>query len=187
MESRTETKQLLEKEKADKRSCLKKALGIIAVFSMVILFSTSATCVQLLERRIPDLELNTFRLGIPLLFYTIGLIILRKWPMIERSEIGTALFFSFFTSGSGTAYLCRCDIPPAAAAVFCVSTTSTIVVGLFLFRLCWTEEITPKKVLFAAMAVCGVILVIQPWIQLEVCHHHGITEKDHLNNTIFME
>ena len=180
MESKTETKILLEKEKDDKLSYLKKASGIIAMLLTVILFCTSAICVQLLERRIPDLELNTFRCGIPLIFYVIGLVVIRRWPMIDRSQIGTALLFSMFTTGSGLFTFVAVTFLPAAA-VLCISSTSTIVAGLFLFALCRTERVTPKKVLFAGLCVCGVIFVIQPWVQLET---YGITEKENPSDNV---
>ena len=63
-----ETEQFLQKNDTEK-SYFESFKGIIAVFSVVILYTASATCVQLLERRIPDLELNAFRCGIPLIFY----------------------------------------------------------------------------------------------------------------------
>ena len=53
----TEKVELLENE-SNEKSYLKTATGVIAIFSTVTLFSISATCVQLLERRIPDLELE---------------------------------------------------------------------------------------------------------------------------------
>ena len=62
LSAETETKQLLEN---DNRLNLTSVKGLVAAFTVVILHATSATCVQLLERRIPDLELNAFRCGIP--------------------------------------------------------------------------------------------------------------------------
>ena len=180
MESQTEKKILLEKEKDDKLSYLKKASGIVAIFLTVILFCTSATCVQLLERRIPDLELNTSRCGVTFIFYIIGLIVIKRWPMIDRSEIGTALLFTMFATGAGLFTFVAVTFLPAAA-VFCNSSTSTIAAGLFLFALCWTEKIMLKKVLFAGLCVCGVILVIQPWIQWEP---YGSTEKKNASDTV---
>ena len=62
-----ESKQLLEKDN-NAKSYLESLKGIIAVFSVVILNTISASCVQLLGRRIPDFELNTFRSAVPLIF-----------------------------------------------------------------------------------------------------------------------
>ena len=174
MESKTETKQLLEKEKADQRSCLKKASGIIAVFSVVILYTASATCVQLLERRILDLELNAFRCGIPLIFYSIGLIVMRKWPMVQKSEIGVTLLYSVVGSSSKMGEFVAVTFLPAAT-VSCLFSTSSIIFGLLLFALLLKESVTVQKLLFAAMCICGVILVVQPWVELRT---HGVYFKD---------
>ena len=39
---------------------------------------------------------------------------------------------------------------------------------------------TRKKILFAGLCVCGVILIIQPWMQLEVYNQNGTREKENL-------
>ena len=172
----TEKAQLLESE-SNEKSYLKKATGVIAVFSAMLLFSSSATCVQLLERRIPDLELNTFRSGIPLLFYATGLLIMRRWPVIDRSKIAATLGYSLGISCSGLSQFVAVSFLPAAAA-FCVCCTSGIISGIFIFALCWNETVTLKKVLFAGLCVCGVILRIQPWMQLKGYNQNGNTEKE---------
>ena len=159
-----ETKQLIVK-KFNTTSYLESVKGIIAVLSAVILYTASATCVQLLERRIPDLELNTFRCGIPLIFYSIGLIMVERWPIIDRSEIGGTLLYSLVGSSSKMGGLVAVTFLPAAA-VSCLYSTSTIIFGLLLFSLLLKEAVTVKKVLFAVMSVCGVILVVQPWMEL---------------------
>ena len=132
----------------------------------MILYTVSATSVQLLERRIPDLELNTFRSGIPLIFYSIGLFVMRRWPIIERSQIGVALLYSLVGSSSKMGEFVAMTFLPAAT-VSCVYSTSSIISGLLLYALCLKELATLRKMLFAAICVCGVILVIQPWIENE--------------------
>ena len=72
-----ETELIFQKDNIE-NSYSKPVKGIIAVFLVVILYTASATCVQLLARGIPDLELNTFRCGIPLVFYSIGLIMMQR-------------------------------------------------------------------------------------------------------------
>ena len=152
-----ENKQLLEID--DKpTSYVESVKGIIAVFSIVILYTASATCVQLLERRIPDLELNTFRSGIPLIFCSIGLIVMRRWPLIDRSEIVGTLLYSLAASSCKMGELVAVTFLPAAA-VSCLFSTSSIIFGLPLFALLWKETVTVRKIMLAVMCVCGVILV----------------------------
>ena len=140
-----------------------KAKGVTAIFIVVLLITISATSVQLLERRIPDLELNTFRSGIPLVCYIIALAILKKWPRVERCEIGTILGYATVTSFLALGQFIAVTFLPAAT-VFCVAITGTIISGLVLFALCWDEGVRLSKVLFACLALTGVILVIQPWM-----------------------
>ena len=97
------------------KSYLESVKGIIAVFSVVILCTVSATCVQLLGRRIPDLELNTFRCGIPLIFYSIGLIMMQRWPRIDRSEIGATLLYSLAGSSCKLGEFVAVTFLPASA------------------------------------------------------------------------
>ena len=129
--SDAETGQLLQNE-GSKRSYLKTATGIIAVFTAVILFSVSDTCVQLVERRIPDLEMNTFRSGIPLMFCTSVMLILQRWPIIEVSKIVAILAYSLANFCSSLSQFVAVSFLPAAEA-FCVCCTSAIVWGLFIF------------------------------------------------------
>ena len=171
-----ETKQLIVK-KSNTTSYPESVKGIIAVFSAVILYTASATCVQLLERRIPDLELNAFRCGIPLIFYSIGFIMMQRWPMIDRSEIGSTLLYSLAGSSSKMGEFVAVTFLPAAA-VSCLYSTSRITFGLLLFSLLLKEGVTVKKTLFAVMCVCGVILVVQPWMEFRT---YDLTDRGNLS------
>ena len=72
-----ESEQDNEDNKGRKR-CLQSFRGVTATFAQVLLFTASATSVQLLERRIPDLELNTFRNAVPAVLYAMGILFTRK-------------------------------------------------------------------------------------------------------------
>ena len=79
MEKGQETEGLLIEESEEdnednkgRKRCLQSLKGVIATFAQVLLFTASATSVQLLERRIPDLELNTFRNAVPAVLYALG-------------------------------------------------------------------------------------------------------------------
>ena len=161
-----ESKQLLEKDN-NATSYLESVKGIIAVFSVVILNTVSASCVQLLERRIPDFELNTFRSVVPLIFLSIGLIVMRRWPRIDRSEIGLTILCSVLGSSSKMGELVAVTFLPAAA-VSCLFSTSAITSGLCLFALLLKETITVKKILLAVVCICGAILVVQPWMEFRM-------------------
>ena len=91
---------------------------------------------------------------------------MRRWPVTNRKEVAAILVYSLGVCCSGLAQFVAVSVLPAAAA-FCVCCTSGTVCGIFIFALCWNETVTLKKVLFAGLCVCGVILIIQPWMQLE--------------------
>ena len=146
-----------------------------------------ASSVQLLERRIPDLELNTFRNGIPLVLYSIVFLLLRRWPVIERRQIGVTFLYTVVSFLCASMFFIAVSLLPVATVTTTFSTTF-IVFGLFAFSLGWNEQITPRKVLFAALCVSGVTLVIQPWnlhsrpTGTTSLTDHVVTASNHLND-----
>ena len=75
------------------KTYMQKMKGISAAFGCVLFYTSSAACVQLLERRIPDFELNTFRASVTLIFYSSYFLVTWKLPVVERSEIGATLLY----------------------------------------------------------------------------------------------
>ena len=138
--------------------------GVIATFAQVLLFVASATSVQLLERRIPDLELNTFRNAVPAVLYTLGILYTRKWPVIQRDKIVITFLYTFVTFMNGLFFFIAVTLLPAGI-VSSVVNTSCILFSLVAFSLCSNERVTPKAVLLSILCVCGVILIIQPWTE----------------------
>ena len=96
---------------------------------------------------------------------------------MKRKEIAAILVYSLGVCCSGLAQFVAVSFLPAAAA-FCVCCTSGIISGIFIFALCGEETVTLKKIMFAGLCVCGVILIIQPWVQLEVYNENGTKEKE---------
>ena len=78
-----------DKEGSEERKGSVQSLkGVLVTFAQVLLFVASATSVQLLERRIPDLELNTFRNAVPTLLYALGILFTGNWPIIQSDKLG---------------------------------------------------------------------------------------------------
>ena len=141
---------------------LGKLKGISAAVGLVIMYVLSGTAVQLLERRIPDLELNSFRMGGPLVAACLYILITRDWPVIPRQEIWVTVAYTITTFISGFFYFVSISFLPAST-VSCTSATARILSTLFLFSLCWDEKLTISKLLFALLSVAGVAMAIQPW------------------------
>ena len=154
---------ILEKHGGDKKGQrLDTVKGIIAAVVIVILFASSATAVQLLERRIPDMELNTFRSAAPFVMSAILTLIPRELPLIGRDEILATVLYTVDIFIAALFYFVAISMLPAAVAA-CVAYTSMMISALFIFSLCWNEKITTRNVMFALISVPGVVMVIQPW------------------------
>ena len=136
--------------------------GILAAFAWVPLLVTSAASVQLLERQIPDFELNALRFGTAGILFAIGVIVLtRQCPVIPISEITSVMGFVTFTMGSTVSIYSAVNYIPVAS-VHSIYLTSSIVSGVILYAVFLKEKVTLKIVLFATLCCFGVVLVIQP-------------------------
>ena len=159
-----ENECLVEKDEQDKVRGVSfdTIKGIIAAFVMVLLWATSAAAVQLLERRIPDVELNMFRCATPFLACATLILISKEWPLVQKDEIGATVLYTVDIFISALFYFVAISLLPAAL-VACITYTSSVVSALFIFSLCWNEKITMRNVMFALISVLGVVMVIQPW------------------------
>ena len=158
-----EKKYILENHGGDQRGQRLDTLkGIVAAVVIVILFASSTTAVQLLERRIPDMELNTFRSAAPFMMSTILTLISKEWPLVRHDEIFATAMYTVDIFIAALFYFVAFTILPAALAA-CISYTSMMISALFVFSLCWNEKITMRNIMFALISVLGVVMVIQPW------------------------
>ena len=129
-----ETKQLIV-NKLNATSYLESVKGIIAVLSAVILYTASATCVQLLEK-----ANSRFRIKHLSMWNSSNILLNRinndakMADLIDRSEIGSTLLYSLAASSSKMGEFVAVTFLPAAA-VSCLYSTSTIIFGLLLFSL----------------------------------------------------
>ena len=80
---------------------------------------------------------------------------MRRWPRIDRSEIGLTILCSLLGSSSKMGELVAVTFLPAAA-VSCLFSTSAITSGLCLFAL------------LAEVCICGAVLVVQPWMEFRM-------------------
>ena len=151
-------------ENEEQKSCVQSLKGVIATFAQVLLFVVSATSVQLLERRIPDLELNTFRNAFPTVLYSLGVLFTGNLPVIQRDKMAVTFVYTVVTFTNGLFFFIAVTMLPAGMVASVVS-TSYILFGLVVFSVCFNERITPRGVLLSVLCVCGVILIIQPWTQ----------------------
>ena len=154
---------IVEEANKDKENIgyLHRFKGLFAALISVILVVISATCVQLLQRKIPDFELNTFRVLPAVFVYSFVLILTKEFPVVPRSEIIATFCFSLLNIiNSVNIYIAVTFIPVSSAESLRI--TSEIVSGIFLFAIFLEDRMTVSGVLSAALCVGGVTLVIQP-------------------------
>ena len=176
----SEKEQLLDKETKSYFSTIK---GIAAAFGIVILFASSATAVQLLERRIPDMELNSCRCAAALIGSGITFLISRDYPLIPRDEISATVVYTVNIFISALFYFVAVSLLPIALAA-CVTYTSGVVSALFIFSMCWHEKLILRNVLLSMVSVAGVVLVIQPW-KPTYFRNNGMFSLTHTDDNVY--
>ena len=178
-EESNETKKLVAKAGVQQHKySFQTLLGLAAAFGCVFLYTTAATCVQLLERRIPDFELNAIRSFVTLLCCSLYLTLRLKLPRIERSHFGPIfLYMGLVFVNRICTYLSVSLVPIAAACSLQYATTVTT--SLILFPMTGLEKLSMKKVLMAALCVSGVFLVTQPTFRAD----NNSVKLDNLNST----
>ena len=157
-----ETEGILEKkEDSERKGCVYRFKGVVAGFGAVMFYVSSGTCVQLLNRRIPDFELNTIRSAVSLLAYSSYLLITGKWPVVPRDMIAVTLMYILASFLNSLGYYTAVSLLPAACEVS-LQNTITVLAGLVLFSVFWKEKITLWKLVYAALCIVGVVMVVQP-------------------------
>ena len=140
---------------------LDKIKGFACAGLWVAMVTVSATCCQLLERRIPDFELNTIRLLTVWILMIILLLAKRRLPKTEKFKMPIFFLHSIFATGISLPLFISVTLT-SVTTTQCIFMTSGLVSGLFIFLLVVKEKITVKKVVCALLCIVGVILVVQP-------------------------
>ena len=144
--------------KSNKLSTVK---GIAAMLGYVVMASTSRICVQMLEKAVPDFELNAIRCGSYFLLAALYFAVTKTWPTVNRENwTSVGLLCILSTSVGLTMYIAVTLIP--LASVDSVQTTCQVTTSLVMFTLINKEKITWEKLLGVPVCSAGVILVLQP-------------------------
>ena len=151
-----------EKEEGGKVSnYCNKLNGLLAASAWVVFVVISDTSCQLIQRKIPDLELNMLRFIVSLVCIAYCLLYRRQLPKLSKSQIGPVAALAccnFVTTQS--IYTAVSMAPLASVRSICM--TSVLMSGMILLFVCVNENITAKRLLPAILAICGIFLVLQP-------------------------
>ena len=162
----------LDKEKHSSQ-CLAKVKGFVGVMASILSAVVSYTSVQLLERAIPDFELNSIRFGLASICILPILLIKRIPVLIPRDQIQGTIGYGIFVFGEiGTTYVAVTYIP--VSHLDAIKLTAAVSSGLILFSVLWEEKLTVSKISFALLGVCGLICVTQPDF---IFHSHHLTSN----------
>ncbi len=164
MEASEKTRLLGKQDQADSLQDvgrLQKVIGLLCAILWVFCMIVSSVSVQLLEKRIPDFELNAFRCFSPLIPFIPYLLVKRKLPKIPKREIsGTIFFFICTTTSTLTVYVAASLLP--LATLQCITQSVYIASGVILYFLFLGEKPSVVVLVAAAVCLCGVFMVIQP-------------------------
>ena len=164
-----------------------KLKGSASVLVSVLMEVISATCVQLLRRSIPDMELNTMRFATAFILISTIFLLQRKLPKVPILEIPYVLCFTVLLVVNTIGLFIPVTYLSLTTAES-VSITSLIISGMFLYWTFWDDQITLKAALFAALCVIGVTLVIQPKVLFTGKHNHlNSTQNSTTENTPYIE
>ena len=143
-----------DEERKDEISSLQKCKGIVAASTDVLMMVISVTCVQLLERKVPDFELNTIRQATGVLFFFIVSIVTGKGYVIHKCEIFGTMCLGFLSFGTSICIFIAVTYIPLSNER-ALEMTSTIISGIILFSIFWKEVVTFKNIFFAFLCICG--------------------------------
>ncbi len=149
-------------QETQRRPWLQSLKGILAAFMFVIAHVIGVTNIQLLQRRIPDLELQVFRCVGIVLTSLVWMLAKQRIPKIPWQDVPVMLFYGFIVILDSTALYIGFALFPGTAAQ-CAETALSLLSGLFIYWLCGQERFSCKRVLFAMLCLGGAILVLQPW------------------------
>ena len=146
----------------DQPSNCQKVKALAAVLAGLF-FATvaSSVCVQLLNRAIPDFQLNTMRFAVAFTLQTIVLLIFKRLPKIPRHEIPYLALFGIFILVDNISIYAAVTFLPLSTCQ-CIIITSSIVSGLILFAVFYNDRVTVRSICLALLCACGVVLVVQP-------------------------
>ena len=152
--------------------------GLLSVFTVSCLLVLSSTFVQLLDRRIPDFELNALRSMAGLVLTLLTAFYTRELPVVPISEILSTLCFGLFSFTGVSFYVAITFIPLSTAESILL--TSAIVFSSVLFAIFGQELITLANLTSAIVCITGVLLIVQPE---SIFHQTEHLPEDMVENT----
>ena len=136
----------------------------------------STVCVQLLERTIPDFELNFIRCLFGLIVFSGYFVLRRHSPLVPKSGIIITVAYGTVVTGTSLCnYISVAFIP--LASFQSLKTTANITLSVIIFAIFAQENTFIKNILSAMICVTGVLMIVQPEFVFPGSHRE--TEEQH--------
>ena len=113
--------------------------GIAVTLCYIILGTASKTCLQALDRSIPDFELNAIRCGFSAVFMGSYFAARRKFPRIAETNFKLLVFFTILTNLKTLASCTSVTFVPMASAE-CTYVTAMVLSGMVIYTFCNGER-----------------------------------------------
>ena len=161
MDDENEEKQNLMEDKEESLKWVPRLKGVGAMVCYVLAASVSAVCVQMLERSIPDFELNAMRCGLPWICMTIYFIVKREIPKVLKENWLPVLLFSIVSNLVTIGLYVSVTLAPLATTE-CIMMSSVVFSGFLAYTLCNRERIRWDSLVVTPFCIAGLFLVLQP-------------------------
>ena len=141
-----------EEKEDDEVTCYQRFKRLAASFVSIPMVVISSTCIQLLERKMPDFELTSIRMICALILSGLGLCLLKTSPWISRCEIGSTILFGLLNFSLFTfAYMAVTFLPVVSVDAIWIS--SGISSGIILLAIFWNEKVSVQRMGLAAVCI----------------------------------
>ena len=153
--------------------------GIAAMLAYTVFAATSRVCVQMLEKAVPDFELNAIRCAFTMGCLAVYFVATKTWPIVNRDNwISVGLLCIFNNVCSLTLFIAVTLI--SLSSVESVLVTCQVITSLVIFKLINKEKVTWDKLLAVPVCSTGVILVLQPTFIFR--HQNGVEIQSSVTN-----
>ena len=142
-------------------STVSTAKGISALLLTAVFTAASRISVQMLEKAVPDFELNAIRCACALVCMSVYFVCVKSFPWIERGKIVSVFLVCFFNNVITIGLYVSVTLLPLATSS-CIITTVIVGCSVVLFRIINKEKIQWDKMVAVPICILGVFLVLQP-------------------------
>ncbi len=167
--------------KSSSISKLEIVAGLCATLGWVICCAISAISVQLIEKRIPDFELNATRSSLSWIGSVLILLLKRRIPSIPREIIPWVIATIVVQNAQSSVHYIGITFIPLASFQ-CVVVTLTLASGILIHRCMNNDRLHATKLIATCVCTAGIGFVTQP----QFLHHVlGISDPKAQRDDVF--